>query len=65
MTMDRIFEARPLHWIQGRIRNLALFTTRCRFLSRCADCQPMKLSRAASFHALAPKLSKATSLSPA
>jgi len=65
LTMDRIFEARPLHWIYGRMRNFALFTTSCRFLSRCADCQPMKLSRAASFQALAPKLSKASSLSPA
>jgi len=58
-------EARPLLWIHGRMRNLALFTTSCRFFNRCVCCQPMKLSRAASFQALAPKLSKATSLSPA
>ena len=28
---DRIFEARPLDWIQGRIRKRALLTTSCRF----------------------------------
>ena len=38
----------------GRIRNLALLTTSCRFLSRCGSCQPINLSRPASRQALAP-----------
>ncbi len=61
----RIFEASPLDWIHGRIRNLALLMTSCRLCWRWASLQPTKCSRALSFYALAPKLSKVTRRSPA
>jgi len=61
---ERTFEAKPLDWIQGRIRKRALLTTSCRFLCRSFSCQPMNCSRAASSQALALKLNKATRRSP-
>ena len=49
--MARMCEPRLGIWIQGRIRNLGLSTTRGRFFSRSCGVHPMNLSRGASFQA--------------
>ena len=64
-SRERILEASPLDWIQGRIRKRVLLTMSCKLRGRWSVSQPTKRSRGASFQALAQKLMSATSCAPA
>ncbi len=55
VTMARTIEARFLEYTHGRIKNRALFTTRCRFACRLSSDHPMYQSLGATRHAQEPK----------